>query len=122
MRSKVSQQFLQVILLTVVVCLDVMLEPITILSQEKQSNPISWNDLDELESLGDEMMLMQISSSEDLNSKEAHCLDSGNLFRRLLHCRTGSEVCARRTTLWTVALFGFAFLQSGVKDVMLLSI
>lgn len=64
------------------------------------------------------------STVQDLNSKEAHCLDSGNLFRRhrglivmtemgsngmisflsrLLHCRTGSEVgCDRYKFRWAV--------------------
>eukprot|EP00913_Durusdinium_trenchii_P034317 g32108.t1 len=60
---------------------------------------------------------------EDINSIETHCRADSmeDLLKRLLQSRTG-EVCARRTTLWTVALFGFAFLQSGIKDVILLSI
>mmetsp|Transcript_14055 Transcript_14055/g.31104 ORF Transcript_14055/g.31104 Transcript_14055/m.31104 type:complete len:117 (-) Transcript_14055:7-357(-) len=116
MRSKVSQKCLQVVLLLVVICLDILLEPIA--SFQERHRDVAG--IREESDFGDEMMFMQIST-EDINSLESHCLSDGSL-RRLLRCRSSSEVCARRTTLWTVAIFGFAFLQSGLQDVILLSI
>mmetsp|Transcript_35599 Transcript_35599/g.57265 ORF Transcript_35599/g.57265 Transcript_35599/m.57265 type:complete len:116 (-) Transcript_35599:39-386(-) len=115
MRSKVSQKCLQVVLLVVVISLDLLLEPIASFQERHRDVKIR-----EESDLGDEMIFMQIST-EDINSLETHCLSDGSL-RRLLRCRSSSEVCARRTTLWTVAIFGFAFLQSGLQDVILLSI
>mmetsp|Transcript_3570 Transcript_3570/g.4143 ORF Transcript_3570/g.4143 Transcript_3570/m.4143 type:complete len:155 (-) Transcript_3570:14-478(-) len=126
-RPHVSHHFLQGLLLFVVISLDLFLGEPGLSSQENHWQNPAWTaernaETEESDLLSDEIMFMQISK-EDINSLESHCLsEPASLFRRLLHSRTGGEVCARRTTLWTVALFGFAFLQSGVKDVILLSI
>mmetsp|Transcript_55540 Transcript_55540/g.129525 ORF Transcript_55540/g.129525 Transcript_55540/m.129525 type:complete len:119 (+) Transcript_55540:182-538(+) len=77
----------------------------------------------------EEVFLLQITSESTVDTIEAHC--SADLWtttvRRLLRCPcaspdTVSEVCARRTTLWTVAALALVFLQSSVKDVVLLSL
>mmetsp|Transcript_33308 Transcript_33308/g.62433 ORF Transcript_33308/g.62433 Transcript_33308/m.62433 type:complete len:124 (+) Transcript_33308:153-524(+) len=77
----------------------------------------------------EEVLLLQITSESTVDTIEAHC--SADLWtttvRRLLRCPcaspdTVSEVCARRTTLWTVAALALVFLQSSVKDVVLLSL
>eukprot|EP00438_Fugacium_kawagutii_P025986 Skav226714 [mRNA] locus=scaffold3811:176264:182224:- [translate_table: standard] len=137
-RPHVSHHFLQGLLLFVVISLDLFLGEPGLSSQDGGSvaglpgeaenhwqNP-AWTaernaETEESDLLSDEIMFMQISKEDtqrwphDINSLESHCLsEPASLFRRLLHSRTGGEVCARRTTLWTVALFGFAFLQSGV--------
>mmetsp|Transcript_58726 Transcript_58726/g.131146 ORF Transcript_58726/g.131146 Transcript_58726/m.131146 type:complete len:125 (-) Transcript_58726:150-524(-) len=78
----------------------------------------------------EEVLLLQITSESAADTIEAHC--SPDLWTttvwRLLRCPCAtpessvSEVCARRTTLWTVAALALVFLQSSVKDVVLLSL
>mmetsp|Transcript_33306 Transcript_33306/g.62429 ORF Transcript_33306/g.62429 Transcript_33306/m.62429 type:complete len:120 (+) Transcript_33306:171-530(+) len=78
----------------------------------------------------EEVFLLQITSESAADTIEAHC--SPDLWTttvwRLLRCPCAtpessvSEVCARRTTLWTVAALALVFLQSSVKDVVLLSL
>mmetsp|Transcript_97446 Transcript_97446/g.231900 ORF Transcript_97446/g.231900 Transcript_97446/m.231900 type:complete len:123 (+) Transcript_97446:92-460(+) len=73
---------------------------------------------------------LQITTESTVDSIDAHCSSDfwTATLRRLLRCPcpgtdpSGNEVCSRRTTLWTVAALGIAFLQSSVKDVVLLSL
>ncbi|CAE7226862.1 unnamed protein product [Symbiodinium natans] len=73
---------------------------------------------------------LQITTESTVDGIDAHCSSDfwASALRRLLRCpcssadSAGNEVCSRRTTLWTVAALGIAFLQSSVKDVVLLSL
>ncbi|CAJ1349545.1 unnamed protein product [Effrenium voratum] len=105
MSFKVPPHFLQVAVLALALSLEVLLPPV--LTEE-----IGLEDVEET-------MLLQTSMGPAEDMEHSFL---ASVMRRLLRSGGNSEACARRTTLWTVAAFGFAFLQSGVKDVVLLSI